>query len=320
MRKKLVYFAVSVVCAIAAIASIHSAGEQRALADIADRYGIRAAALAAIALAPMARLKLHAQVVDQFGRPVSDARVRAGFLGNGFMAGRSAGDVRTDEEGRLRLSGRGTEITIGGIEHPKLTQVVRLHRSGDGLRHSTGYWFDLRSLDKPGAAGRSSANPFVIPVWRVEEFEPVEVVTNRSSIFGVAPGKTSPEKFGLRASCTRSGADDADEQSWTMSLEVAGDGGFRRADDLYLNEAPSAGYDRVRLEYSGSDRRVVDFDGMERYYYRAMDGRVHGVISFRNVNPFGSRRLCAIDLRYVKYNATGSRSLATPPRTSTSDG
>ena len=163
-----------------------------------------------------------------------------------------------------------------------------------------------------------------MPVWRVDEFEPVTVVRDSQSLFLIDFSKDDPERFGLRASCSRSGATNADEQPWVVRLEPVGGGGFARADDLYLNEAPSVGYDLPVLEYSwtGSDpyQSDVGFDRTERYYYRAMNGKIHGVFSVNYAEPFGTSWACALRLRYVKYNDGSSRNLATPPRRSTIDG
>ncbi len=262
-------------------------------------------------------ITMYGRVIDQHGKPVEGAKVHMIIAGGGEMApGTGRTWFVTDADGRFLIKGKGDQIQIARVEHPNVTAYLTLHPS-DGKRDEGklltavshfGEAHSWRTYDRP-------ERPFVLNVWRSERFEQVEF---GSGGFYPIPNGEPSELRGLVVSCKRDPKEQGkhwrqQQGSWAITFRPI-DGGIQETTDVYLNEAPLAGYEPeltifMQRGQQGYSPRI--YPG-RRFYYTAHGGKWHG--SFEaTLDPFMYDDECRVNADY-KYNSNGSRNLAVRPR------
>ncbi|WP_303906564.1 hypothetical protein [Thiohalomonas denitrificans] len=149
----------------------------------------------------------------------------------------------------------------------------------------------------------------------MEDFEEVE---SGSGYLEPVPNGKSFEAGGIIASCQREEKVPGvhwkhQEGSWSITLAAVG-GGIQETNDLYLNEAPEAGY-KPKITVSqtrGSSNYRVRIYPARHYYYIAHNGQRYGSFS-ASFDPYMESDVCLVKISF-KYNPHGSRNLAVKPR------
>ncbi len=285
---------------------------EKAKQELAAAVGGRAGRMLQMAMDRNAPITMYGKVVDQHGRPVAGADVNLDIAGGGTLApGTGLVTYTTDSAGIFQVEAKGQEVAILGVEHPRLANLI--FETGDRTT----------SLDAVGKYGKKSSwrtyttldNPYVIKVWRVEEFEDVE---KGGTAFIPQPNGKPDKRAGIVVTCRRDPIEPNkhwrnQKGSWSITFRPI-DGGIQEADDLYLNEAPNSGYEpelTVSMERGDPNYRVR-IHPRRSYYYTAHNGQWYGSFS-ASFEPYILEDKCLVNAD-IKYNPHGSRNLAVKPR------
>jgi len=288
---------------------------QEAQKSLAETIGGRAGKMLSMAQSRNLTIEMYGKVIDQHGQPVAGAKVHMMVAGGGsFAPGSGPVAVTTDEAGMFRVQAKGQEIAIGSVKHPQLSAV----------RFSVGQ--DVAGTEHLDAVGRfgekyswrtytTPDHPFVVNVWRVEKFEPVD--SDSGYLEPVANGKPYV-RAGLEVSCKRDPKEPNthwrhQKGSWSITFRPI-DGGIQETDDIYLNEAPESGYQKeltVSMQRGDPDYKV-NIQPARRYYYTANSGKLYGAFS-ATFDPYMEDNTCSVKVS-MKRNPNGSRNLAVVPK------
>jgi hypothetical protein len=242
-------------------------------------------------------LDIYGKIVDQYGAPVSGAKVR-GSIGLNVSFVKSGGEyhyTETDSDGRFQFLG--------------------IHGVGIGIwPQKEGYFYNLKQpSQRPDDYKPDPNNPIVFKMWKLNGAEPVvsssidaKIPYDGSTVvFDIATGKESPEgDFRLALSRTplevRRGRD---RYNWTVKIEIA-HGGFIEESDFYPYWAPESGYEPY-LEFNISSNAVPWTYNLEKNFYIKNSKGLFGVMQLGvypdltparlkvnfTVNPSGSQNL-----------------------------
>lgn len=290
-----------------------------AVKDFAEELGGRAGKMLRMAADRNIPVKMYGRVVDQHGRPVAGAKVQMVISGGGTYApGTGRTYFMTDTDGRFEVSGKGQGLSILNVEHPQLSAVY-FKRLTSGMKDK-GVSFDAAGMYGKQASWRTyntPEKPYVIPVWRVEKFEKV---TTKHGGYAPEPNGQAYQYAGIIASCSRDPREPdihwkKQKGSWSISFRPI-NGGIQETNDFYLNEAPVDGYQpelTVLMERGITDYKVAIYKPKSYYYYYTSKGKkIYGSLE-ATFEPYLYKSECRVTTK-VKYNPSGSRSLATRKR------
>ncbi len=286
--------------------------EERSLADI---IGGRAGAMLRMAQDRNLPIEMYGKVTDQHDQPVAGAEVYMIVAGGGtFAPGSGPVKIRTDAAGMFRVRAKGQQISILEVSRKDL---ARTHfKLPSGSENST-------TLDAVGRYGKEYSwhsyttpdHPFVIHVWRVEEFGDAR---SDSGYLEPIPGGRPYERSGLAVTCEREQKKPnvhwRDQKgSWSITFRPI-NGGIQETNDIYLNEAPESGYqsELTVAMRRGDPNYKVRIQLARHYYYTANSGKLYGAFS-ATFEPYMYDDECRVNAE-IQYNPTGSRNLAVKPK------
>lgn len=289
---------------------------QEAEQSLSETIGGRAGKMLRMAQDRNLPIDMYGKVIDQHGRPVDGAEVYMVVAGGGtFAPGSGPVKVWTDAAGIFRLQAKGQQMEILHVKHPNLAKTIF---NDAGVRSAHGF------LDAVGRFGeeyswRSYAtpdNPFVIHVWRVEEFGSAK--KHDGIGFFPIPNGNPYEYAEIEVTCKRDQRAPnthwrEQKGSWSITFRPI-NGGIQETNDLYLNEAPESGYQpelTVAMQRGDPDYKV-NIQPARHYYYTANNGELYGAFS-ATFEPYMYDEECRVNAD-IKYNQTGSRNLAIKPK------
>lgn len=289
---------------------------EKSTKNLAKLVGDRVAKVVTMAARRNLPIKMYGKVIDQYGKPVVGAKVTMDIAGGGAFASATGRTFfTTDASGMFYVQASGQQIQISDVIHPKVSAYYTRH-SDDG-RIMRGKF--LRAVDQFGKEQNwrnynTPDNPFVLNVWRVDKYEKLK----KGSGFVPFTNGEPFELGGMEVSCVREDKDSdkhwsEQEGGWSITFRPI-DGGIQETDELYLNEAPSDGYQPeliVAMERGDPDY-IAHVKTPRRYYYTAYNGKYYGAFEVI-FEPFMMNDRCVVDGK-VKYNTAASRNLAVKPR------
>ena len=285
--------------------------------SLAETIGGRAGKMLRMAQDRNLPIEMYGKVIDQHGQPVADAEVYMIVAGGGtFAPGSGPVKIKTDAAGMFRLQAKGQDVKISAVKRRDVTMYMTLHPH-DGRRvrgillraasSNYGKKYSWRSYTTPD-------NPFVINVWRVEEFGSAK---SDSGYLNPVPGGKPYERSGLAVTCEREPKEPnthwrKQKGSWSITFRPI-NGGIQQTNDIYLNQSPESGYQpelTVAMQ-RGDPNYKVNTQLARHYYYTANNGQLYGAFS-ATFDPYMEDEICSIHVK-MKYNKTGSRNLAVKP-------
>jgi len=244
----------------------------------------------------------YGKVIDQFGDPVSGAKIT--YVGQGVEYARGSGTqyTKTDDQGMFFTNDmQGVAFVVEKIEKDGYQFSLR-ERFLNNYGHARDgqFWEDYSTQDKP----------FVFNAWKVAGARYPNVSRARGN-YGFKPGKTYSMDFSSsnKKKVKKEGKLNLDlqvlfnhtEEGWSLSLYVP-NGGLIETDGLYMNEAPVSGYQR-KFEFSGTGKKEIF---VEKKYYIHSRGRLYGRLKVR-IRPYTNRG-SGITVEHV-MNLDGGRNL-----------
>jgi hypothetical protein len=245
-----------------------------------------------VAAADRKPLDLYGLVVDQSGQPVGGVKVNGQvLLATGIDPNDDQGlPTETDDHGRFAVHAHGINI---GVAFEK-----------------TGYLYDpkLSALRPDNYFKSDPTHPVVFTVWKARGAEPT---ISQSRVYGLVPdgrtytidlqdgSKTEGDTGAgdLLVTITRPPGvlNTSQEFDWTFSMTAVG-GGFIKTDDIYLNEAPAAGYqNKVTVTMSASVPAQWDSKFQGTYYLQSRGGQVYGHIQIEVISDADDTAILKID-------------------------
>ena len=263
-------------------------------------------------------VEVHGRVVDQRGEPVGDVKVMVSTRNARDWVKADPENVRTAADGRFAFRAPREHARVEQLLHPRITRYFeRLPRfdRDDHFLFFTEFDGYRRFVDRPIGPGSSPSEPKVFRVWRVDDFP--EGVHQKQGFLHVDARESPSERYGVRFTCRFDTLDGvANLHRWRLTLQPIGKGGFQRAEDLFLSEAPADSYDVRSIVYGPprhDTRWPAPWEGedSEVWYYRSRDGETHGLFAVDSVDVrSGRREVCSIRFRYLKHIDDSSRNLA----------
>lgn len=274
------------------------------------------------------KIAFHGQVIDQYGNPVTGARVEFEAGGRYLAAGSGRGLLMTNDDGRFRFNAEGGNLIVGPIVHPELDEFKHL-AINEGNQILTRVTFFGYQHAKDGNdliwTDYSAENPYVFNVWRKTKVEslgsfykgslsPRLKCDGSKFTFDFSQKKVeyrmvSGEAKGqirVRYYCTKTNDSDGDgAASWSVEIEAV-DGGIQEAQDIYLNQAPERGYDPSYKISMRKDESEYKDRAVKSFYFTANNGEFYGSIR-AEFFPFMYEKP-KIFMEY-KVNTTSDRSL-----------
>lgn len=280
----------------------------------------------------------YGRVIDQFDKPVVNAKVHYEIGGKYLSRGSGLGTVQTDQNGVFEISGIGAILQIGQILH---SSIDFRHNPSEAYSVESPHRRHIPSLvfynypAKPDSKKLSFRNatkesPHIFKAWRINK-ENINSKIKTSQIFDtiVADGRIYTIDFNkkrrekikegshngqLKMSCKRklldSNMERDNKNDWKFTLEAI-DGGLQETNDYYMNSAPLSGYkDIIRISQTANSPDYQHYINNKRYYFTAQNQTVFGAI-FIHIKPFSKRKHCYISIAEYKINKSGSRNLAT---------
>lgn len=289
-------------------------------------------------------IKLFGTAVNQFGDPLSGAKVHYNVPGNMASAGSGFGYVFTDDSGNFIIDVHGSSLTIRDIEYPDSMYVGLLEKgAGNNKMYAKGNEFRnyqrSQNSDYLDWSEYDVENPFVFDVWVVDGKEAgdndehirwsktgiriahdgrpytVELITDKRKL-QFTEGAT--ENGNIVVSCERDSMEQrSDRGTWKVTLQSV-NGGIQSTVDRYLNLAPDTGYLPMIEIYQAVDQADYDY-GLydQRYYFKSNNGDYYGTL-FIDYQPFNmpynfnteqyEEQFCLLSIEF-KINTAGSRYL-----------
>ncbi len=265
----------------------------------------------------------HVKVIDQYGKPVPDVKVRVGVLTNLFLvSGSKTKFYKTDDDGRFVLGGPRVGIEL-------------IEKNGYEFSDEKGIGsINIYSHYDPGPfkqQDNSYSNPYYILAWKREK---PERLIGKQSTKGVA--LTPDGKFygiyfsneGLRqkiidnfksVSKTNSlllvrykesnevvlNRQNIKKYPWELTIFVP-NGGLIKTDDIIRNLAPKDGYQK-EWKISSNELKNVDSTVTQRFYISSRNGEIYGHFTLKFRPKFRSLRFTPY---WINFNA--SRNLTRP--------
>ncbi len=270
-------------------------------------------------------LDFYGKVLDQYGEPVSNAKIKYVASKMYHFDMTASGVVKTDHLGVFNIKASGYSLTLYMPEHPELSDM---YMSGTAKKpfKSVG-----RVLLEPVGHGKNTQTwrgytndkPYIIRGWRVESFD--KVIHNRMNLFVKPDGSIHTflkKEYGkmslddgfhsdgyLLFTCVRDESRSKDKNgAWQVTIEAI-EGGIVETTDVILNEAPLGGYqDSVTESMKGGGPYGSSLLKDKKYYFHAKNNAVFGSLAML-FDPYGKEKNCRILVDY-KINLDGSRNLA----------
>lgn len=225
-----------------------------------------------------ADIVLRAQVVDQFGSPVSGATVSAVIgVNNGNRVGQDRLSTSTDSNGFFTISGRkGKDMGITVI------------KSGYVLADTNTYFVYSQLWPESQRFTLDPNNPVVIKMRKLQGAEPLVSINKEYKLpftaapifFDLAAGESVPSGGDLKITVNRPAGEVSEHnpQKWSINLEVVG-GGFIETSDqesAITFSAPEGGYvpSGIFTNNNGTDGLDKDF------FIESRNGQVFSKFSF----------------------------------------
>jgi len=281
-----------------------------------------------LAMGSLPEINFHGRIIDQYGKPVSGAKIW--FMGaHAYLAsGGGRGYVETDADGYFSVDTSGAAFELGGVIHDEI-DYVSYRRKGNinKSRQITstilftasdqhGEVFDYRRYD-------SRQHAFLVHAWRLQGYQGAKSgktgydIKTQSQVYTInlrAPDIHKSVREGVHPgdftiACTRKPTMEhlQDYGDWKFEL-VAINGGIQKTDDLYMNIAPETGYQpAVFIKMKKSDPNFRFQLYAQQFYFTSNNGEVYGSL-FARFLPFSRPDSCYFVVDY-RYNDTGSRSL-----------
>ncbi|MEI8340942.1 MAG: hypothetical protein WCH43_05310 [Verrucomicrobiota bacterium] len=180
-------------------------------------------------------LDFFGKVLDQYGHPVSGAKVKGGILLNEGL------DRSRDEDHYTETDNQG------------LFSFTGIHGVGIGFQFTKeGYHYNLRLPSaRPKDYTPDPSNPMVFTMWKLKGAESMTFARIHTYIpcdgsatsFNLLTGKKATDGGDMVVKLTRNpvNIDRSKPFDWTITFEVA-NGGLAEDTDAYSNEAPTEGY------------------------------------------------------------------------------
>ncbi len=283
-----------------------------------------------IALSSLPDITFYGRIVDQYGKPVSNAEIIYEGTNVFLAAGGGFGHVFSDDDGYFEIDTSGASLVLGGIGHREIDGVYYKR----GKLRSVGARFVSYDDPQGGALNwrnyATKENAYLIHAWRLGKYEgaisgiiegwyertgKVYTLTLNGKPYDYETYKVI-KKAGMHTghlyiSCKRSQMkSNRDYGDWEVHITPV-NGGIQETDDLYMNIAPESGYqpslDIVMHKGSQNYKHAL---WNQRYYFMSNGGKEYGSLDI-DIDPFGKVEddlSCIIDIKY-KINPTGSRNL-----------
>jgi hypothetical protein len=257
-------------------------------------------ALQQLALTKNHNLDLYGRVIDQYGQPVTGAKIQGDVVVRlGFMQQRD--DVhlaQTDEGGNFSFLG------FNGI--------------GLGIwPQKAGYFYNLKLPSRrPDNYNPNPDNPVVFTMWKLRGVEPLENQQIKADIpydgtsvtFNMLTGKEDLNGD-LRISLSRFPMAIAPglmhPYDWQFKLEVVG-GGVLEEDDPYPYWAPDSGYEPAS-EFDVNTNTVPWSDALNQSFYFKNNKGQYGMMNV-DLNTSSKHPETGIDIQ-IAINPSGSQNL-----------
>lgn len=267
----------------------------------------------------------YGRVLDQQGEAVAGARVRFEVGGRYLAGGSGFGALLTDNDGRFHLRGKGGSLTIDEITHPDIDEYR--YRTPDGqIGGRPGFWGYQHTEGGNDFiwSDYTEENPYVFTVWRKTDDSLATKLFQDDQTFDFScDGAVYTFDFTKKkaAEMQKKGAADGQLRvryhceaqqhfrymgDWSVEIEAV-DGGIQETSDVYLNQAPEAGYQSVyKIEMKQGE---PDYQGRvtKQFYFSAHGDQFHGSI-IATFEPYIPNKPPLIFMDY-KVNPTRSQAL-----------
>jgi len=286
-----------------------------------------------MAISPLPDIAFYGRVIDQHGQPVKNASV--GYTGeNAYLStGGGMGSVNTDDDGYFVINTSGAALELSGVGHPEIDYVSYQSpyasiRSTRNMKEYTVRFVqhdDNRyALNWRNYTDKSKA--YLIKVWRFEEYKGA-LKGSLGAYYNLDDRQYTLNLLGkkyknrvkegiheghLVVSCTRkvNMKNHRDYGDWTATITPI-NGGIQETNDLYMNKAPTSGYEpslSMDMKYGTDDYQFRLLN--KRYYFMANNGKIYGSL-FVHFEPHANYKnnLCRVEINSYKINPTGSRNL-----------
>jgi hypothetical protein len=289
-------------------------------------------------------IKFYGKVVNQYGKPLPNAKIHYNAIGKFYATGSGPGHVFSDSRGKFIIDVHGSAIDIINIDYPNAMYVaITEEADGGGEMYHKGniFWGFQKSGRSKNLVWKdyNQKIPFVFDVWVVDQAEAKlqksNVSWNRSEI-NIAPDgspftvvlttvKRQIQYFpgtrqdgDLIVNCERESMTvPRDRSDWKITLRPV-KGGIQKTADRYLNQAPQTGYlSSVDISRKFGNQNFQAEVHNQRYYFTAQNGEVYGTLfidfkPFRLSNKSGDNaeveQYCRLYIEY-KVNREGDRNL-----------
>ena len=285
-----------------------------------------------LAMSALPDIKFYGRVIDQYGRPISGAKVRYSGTSTYLSAGGGRGQVETDEQGYFEIDTEGAKLVLGSVIHP---DIVYSHQLDSGLGQeipqeilkSTKVFLsqeDNRGIYSNWRHHTEKEKIYIIHAWRLGKYEGAKA----GDVIGDYDGdgkyytlllnksrykdrrKDGKTKGHIYISCTRPHMENnRDYGDWSISIAPV-NGGIQEVDDLYMNQAPETGYQSsIDIDMRKGSSSYAPYLLNKRYYFKSNNGKEYGSL-FIHIKPFSNvqKEACRLNI-YYKINPTGSRNL-----------
>lgn len=275
---------------------------------------------------PASKIVFFGRVIDQYGKPVENAKVD---YSQGVYR-----STATNSNGEFKIHGYGKLIRIDSIRH----DLIDFHHNPaeasysstsrqDPIAYSlTFYRYISEGSNLLSYSTTTKDSPHIFKAWRIEKNTKNIVHKGKLLDRMVADGRIYTIDFRkkserliegshrgqLRASCKRkmlkTKVERREHNDWEFILEAV-DGGIQETSDYYLNAAPNEGYKKkITVKYLAGEKNYKHYFINNRYYFKSNNGNEVGAI-FLELEPFGKMELCTLMIHLYKYNNKGSHNL-----------
>jgi hypothetical protein len=277
-------------------------------------------------------VRFYGKVIDQYGEPVTNAKIKYSVGGRYLASGRSfSGPVSTDQDGEFLIEGEGGSVSIYGFKADNIQVDIPGSPGSEMKRQAIGFfgYQHTQGGNQPLWTDTSPIKPFVFPAWRIGEGEYAKKLLSRSiGEVLIADGRwytinflprEREEQFlegessagQLWVSLLREEPQGKGEKkgSWKMTMKAVG-GGLQAVEGRYSVMAPAEGYENEAvLEQDINSPGYISEISDKYYFIKAAEGEMYGVFNL-NVYPYanGNESVFGID---GAFNTKGSRSLVT---------
>ena len=275
------------------------------------------------------KIDFYGKLVDQHGKPVSDAILYYEIAGRYLAGGKGINAVSSDIDGKFEIHSEGVSLILRNIEHPKVMfQYPPPEYAGTHEPRNVSITFYGYQQVQGGNAklwtDTSSLSPYLIKGWRAEQYE--NVISGILYGYYKSDGRVYTLNFSgqsydkikneglveghIHVSCAREELnDDARDVDWKIVIKPL-QGGIQGTDDHYLNQAPMEGYkNSVEIIMNKNDQNYERSLVNKRYYFTAHDQIVYGSL-YINYLPHAKNDKCGIHITQYKINVEGSQNLA----------